>query len=573
MAPPVPRPLEGPDRITPPRRVVGAAAVIAVLFTFPLVFVPYHLVGDPRGETDNHFWMLWRGITTALGHPGPLANFPDGIPIPTMDTVNLPFMAVGSILDPVVGYNLTLLANVVLGLLSAWWLARRFTGRGPALAAMVVAGASPFLSGAMEFGITEAWPLWLLSLHLAFLHRLAERSHWRDVLAAGLCLGGFAMSGWYHAFFGLVVEATVLPFYLVRAPRRRDFLLQGALALFLVLPSFLYLLAIRDFWAERWHLPGSIPPPFHPRWRSLPLNGTDLANLVLPSFGSVEISKCTYLGLPVLVLAGLGIRARPKEALPFALPAVILLLLAGGHWLRVAGHTLPGLQGPLPGPARLLTLVFPFLEGIGHWYRAVGPATVLLAVPAALGAERLRLPGNAVWIVPAILLADSLLLSQTTWPRHTYAPAPPTIYNLLPDEGALLELPLDNGREPFSSTPARIYNRWQPFHGLPTAENYEGPDAILSRSRLVAVAQARTGIEPTTPASWRTPSERTDPGPLELPGALDEEVAALAEMGFGAVLLHLDRAETPDDVEQLLTRALGEPDAAPADHRYWRLRP
>jgi hypothetical protein len=169
------------------------------------------------------------------------------------------------------------------------------------------------------------------------------------------------------------------------------------------------------------------------------------------------------------------------------------------------------------------------------------------------------------------LLLESLLLGQTRWPRSLYALDPPPIYAALGGSGALLELPFDNARPPFSQEPARSYNRWQPSHGRSVSENYEGPDAILAANRLAAAADALCGLQPTRPPHELPPTRMRDPAPLEDPAERARAVAGLRDAGFAWVILHRDRARSPERAAALLDRALGAPSIERGSALAWDL--
>ncbi len=552
-------------------------ALGALLFTWPLVLHPLLLGGHPHGETDNHLWMMWRAIQGWLGQPGPWANYPQGLPLPIMDPVNLPLALPGALLDPVLGYNGMLFGNVLLGMAAGYWLALQFVGPRAAWSAAVALGCSPFLSGEIEFGITESWPLWLLALHVAFLWRYQERGRRLDVLGAGLCLGGYALSGWYAAFFALVAELAIVPWWAWRSRRWAGFIAQGALAALITLPSFIHFLGIREFWGGRWHWPTQVPMAHLDNWRCLRNYGTDALNLVLPSLEPAPISHSVYLGLGVLALAAIGLRAQGRRALGPLVAVALLLALALGHWVRLNGQVLELASQPVQGPARMLLKAVPPLVGLSHWYRAVGPATVFLALLAAMGAQRLlswvpRQRTALGLVIAAALLAESLAVGQTRWPRMQYDPRPPAIYAALEQPGAILELPFDNGRMPFSQTPARIYNRWQPFHGRPVAESYESRDAILASNRLIAVADAACGVRPTRPKHELPPAKMRDAAPLHEQGALERQVQDLADAGFAYVILHRDRAPSSERAAAWLERSFGPASYEVGEASAWRIR-
>lgn len=556
-----------------PRWTAGLGLAAAVLFTWPMLLHPLRIFGHPLGETDNHLWMFWRAVQR-LGGSEVLANHPEGLALPLMDPVNLPLVVPGGLFHPVLGYNGSMLANLLLGLVAAWWLARQFVGPRAAWVGMVAVGCSPFLSGVMEFGITESWPVWPLALHLGFLWRHAREGRRLDAAMAGVCLGCFALSGWYNALFGLLVQAVVVPWLFFRHRRWKGLLAQGVLAAAMTVPSFLHFLAIRQLWSGRWHFPTAVPRAHLDNWRWLRNYGTDALNLVLPSVEPAPISLSVYLGLAVVALAALGWWARRRQATPFALLSLIFLALALGHWIRVGGDVLSFGETAVPGPARALVKLVPPLVGLSHWHRAVGPATVTLGLLAAMGAERLASGSTPKALALSVLiLAESLFLGQTRWPRNHYAVELPPVYAALEAPGAIVELPFDNARQPFSQDPPRLYNRWQTLHERPVAENYEGLDALLAANRLVAAADAHCGLHPTRPPHELPPKEMTRSQPLEEPGAMEAAVSQLQEAGFAYVVLHRRRAKTPARAEALLERALGEAEVELGDWAAWRVGP
>ncbi len=555
---------------------VGLSLVAALLFTWPLPLQLTGIYGHPLGETDNHLWMFWRALARLAGG-GPVANHPEGLALPLMDPVNLPLAAPGFLIDPGLGYSALVFGNVLLGMIAAFWLARQFVGVRAAWVALVAVGCSPFLSGVMEFGITESWPVWPLAAHLAFLWRYARRGGSWDALGAGLCLGAFALSGWYSALFGVIVEIVVLPWLLWRHRRWRGLVGQGLLAALMVLPAFLRFLGMRQLWAGRWHMPQTVPRAHLDHWRWLRNYGTDALNLITPSIEPAPVSLSVYLGLGVLVLAVWGAWRRRRTLAPFALLAGVFVLLALGHWIRIGGDVVTLGGWPVPGPARLLVKAFPPLVGLSHWHRAVGPATVFLGVLAAVGAEGFVSRSTARGLlVAALLLVESLLLGQTRWPRMVYEPEVPAIYEAMAGvepRGALLELPFDNARQPFSQEAPRLYNRWQVFHGRPVAENYEGPDAVLATNRLAAVADAACGLRPTRPPHELPPQEMRAAAVLEDPQRLRREAIALRADGFTWIVLHRDRARSPMEAAALLARAFGPPLLEVDGAQAWRVEP
>jgi len=518
------------------------------------------LIGNSLGETDNHLWMFWVAVRRLLGDHRILANAPDGVPIPLMDPINLPPFLILWPLGPELAWAGLVLFNAVIAALGGWFLAREAAGEAAseevgALGAVALVSA-PYLAGVVDFGISEAMPVGWFALHVALLLRHARLGRPRDALGAGLCLAAIALSGWYHALFGVILEAMLLPWLLWRH-RRPGTALQALIGLVAGIPSLLAFLPVRGLWAARWHPPASTPTPRWPDWAVLPRQGTDLLNLFLPSLGAVAPSKAVYLGTVLLGLVLYGLWRSPRRALPMLVLAGPFLLLALGHWPRVAGEAL-GFRGPA---WFLVTWVTP-LQGLTHWYRAVGASVPFLVAAAAAGvAEPLRRRG-VFTLLAAVLLADGLLLSQTAWPRPAHVIQAPAALLTLPEATApgsgIIELPFDNGRVDFSDAPARLYNQWQVVHQHAVSENYEGRDAVLKGSRLVAAADGATGVRTTGPRQY-VPNESWRSGPIPTdPRVVAEEVAKLRGWGYRWVILHRDRAVTPERAVEALSRALGE---------------
>lgn len=544
----------------------GVLALATLLLTLHSGAAPWRrALGSELGEADNHLWMWWRASRWLVGQRGPWTDLPVGEALPLMDPAHLPPYLLGAVIDPVVGWNLVAAWAVLLAMAGGRLLGRELGGpqAGPlaGTVAMVACGASPFLAGVIDFGITEAWGLGWLGLHAGLLLRFLRTGRTRDALLAGLCLGALALTGAYAALFGLVAEVGLLLWALSRGGARRlpGLLGQGLLALLMALPLAWVTAGAAPAWQGRFHAPSPVPPPPRPDWRELPVFGTDLLNLLLPSWERVDPSKAVYLGLPVLLLAAWGLLRRPRQVGPLLLIALPLLLLALGPWPAVAGRPLG-----LPGPAFLLARV-PALQGLSHWHRAVGLAVPLLAAAAGLGAASLgpRLRAPAAGALCGLLLLDGLLLGQTPWPRRSHPVDAPAVLlaaaALAPAQGprGVIQIPFDNGRAMFSAEPARLYDRWQVHHGLPRAESYESRDSLLARSPLVAGWQAATGLPLTLPPEQRPPPAMRDRPPLTEPAAVVQEVRQLRAWGYGFVVLHPGRAPDAAAARAAVEAALG----------------
>jgi hypothetical protein len=313
----------------------------------------------------------------------------------------------------------------------------------------------------------------------------------------------------------------------------------------MALPALWAFQDARELWQGRWHRAPRSPPPWRPDWGDLPILGTDALNLVLPRIEAEPVSKSVYLGIVVLLLVGVGLLRRPRAAGPLTLVAAPLLLLALGPWPTVGGHAV-GVRGPA-------WLAMELIPGAAHWHRAAAAAVPFLAAAAAVGAEAV---GLRAWIA-ALIVLDGIAFSQTSWPRTAHEPGVPAGLEET-FEGGVVQLPFDNGRVPFSTEPARVSNRWQAFHGHPASENYEGRDAVLLRSPLIARAQAACGVPSTLPPEQVAPAPRR-----EVDASAERQ--ALHAWGYRRVVLHRARARTPALARSVLESALGPPREAGAD--------
>lgn len=550
------------------RWTLGCALVTLLVVTLPQTLHWDAVLGSPLGETDNHLWMFWRASQRLLGRTEALGNAPVGVAIPLMDPVNLPAYLAGAWISPAVGWRCLASWNVGLAMLGSYLLARQWTHPDGARVAMVAAGAAPFLGGVLDFGITESWTLGWFTLHAAALVAYGRTGRRGLAVAAGVCLGAVALSGWYHAFYGVLLEAMLVPaVWLWR--RRAGVVLQGGIGLVMVLPSLWAFLPHRASWEPRWRVPSPGPPGPRPDWGELPVFGVDLLTFVVPHPEVVTPSKATYLGLVMLALVVVGVVRRPRRTLGLVGLSLPFLVLALGYWPSIGGKAWGA-----PGPARWLVDAVPELMGMSHWFRATGPAAVLLAVAAGVGAGSLcrGRPGWSVGLCGLVLL-DSVVGAPTAWPRAAYRIDVPASILHLAGEGGLVQLPFDNGRKDFTDTPPRLYNRWQVGHGRAVSENYEGVDALLASSELVAPIDAACLLSTTLPPYYHPPPEMRG---LGTPSARKGPALAaeLATQGFDWIVLHRDRCPVTATPIRALDKALGRPGIElPGGDRAWPLRP
>lgn len=545
-------------------------ALLCLLVSWPLPFLPANeLPGSPFGEVDNHYWIAWVEVQRLGGDPGPWSNWPVGWELPFMDPVNLLFLLPAWGWGPVLAYRAVLLGNLGLAAAGGYAFARVLTAsHAAALVGLAAAVGAPFLAGVVDFGITEAWPVGWMGLHAAAVLLYAREGGWgRGVLASGT-LAAFLASGWYHDVFAVPVEIGLLLWagarirnagtpMAVGVRRLGGLLVLVALAGLTRVPAWMAMVAHPDLWEARFS--GLSAPIALPDWRANPTFGVDLLCFFLPQPTALPVSRTVYLGIATVGLALLGAWRGPGRV-PVVL-ATMLLTLAVGHWLRLGGQT-PG-RVPLRMPAGVLVQLLPAFRGLSHWFRAVGPATPLLAAAAAAGVApwlaRRRHPALVAGVLGLGVVGEGIVAAPTAWPRHHYAVDPPEVLARLTSPGAVLDLPVDDAGAPPPGRSRRPYNQWQPVHQRPIAENYEGPDAVFGYGRLVPIWNTLCGA----PAPRGTPHEiPLDPAP---------DVAALRAAGFGVVIVHPPLARDPEGCVRGVEEVLGVPVARSPEAVVWEI--
>lgn len=550
--------------------LVGIVVVAVVTWPLPIAGVE-RLPGSPYGEVDNHFHAFWLAVARLTQGPGPWTNLPAGWEIPLMDPVHLPVVLAAWPLGPTLAYRAVLLFDVALAAFGGWLLAREVTGSGQAaLVGLAATAGAPFLAGIVDFGITESWTTGWLAIFAALALRYGRHGSLATLVGAAAALTAWLASGWYAAVFTVVAFPGVVLWAATLAPsgarRRRvlDLTVVGAAAAATRVPALLAYRASQGLWSARFA--GLSDPGPLTDWKDNPTFGVDALAFLLPHPTLLPVSRTVYLGLPIVVLALWGVLAarRSPGARAAVGIAVALLVLACGHWLRVGGQ--PG-PVPLRMPAGVLIELVPALRGLSHWYRAAGPATVFLAAAAAVGAHdllrRLRRPAPAALLLVAVVVGEAVYDAPTPWPRRSYAVDPPAALVALPADPAgpagLLQLPIDDVGAPPPARSRRPYDQWQPFHGRPIAENYEGPDAVFALSPVAAILNGLCGA----------PAPRGTPG--ELPDDLDLDL--LREAGIGWIVVHPELARTPRPCLDALSTALGPPAVEDLQVVAWPLGP
>ena len=531
---------------------------LAMLVMWPMSVYPGLLHRTPNTPLHllvlEHLGAFMRGEVTDLAHVI-AADFPVGRPV---RIIGWPFQLLALPLVPLLGtsgaLNVAIVISLMLsGVLFVILLEKMQLG----LAARCVGAAAwvmnPFLVGFLSNGQYEnhvgwAFPLVLIGLMVG---------GGRGTVAITLGIVGAAFSSPYQVIPVTLILLAALPFQRKHHGAIWAALFVGFVACYVyfsgpqptpggecgptsgTMPAFI---------AEILGQTGDLPLPPSPD-RALALVGSltrpvewtgDLAlhrMSVTPTVG--------FLGLIPLVggLIGFVRFRRHPWAQPLALGGAACLLLALGPDLaisrdRIISFPMPGdVLGGLPGISEMGTTVR-FLTG----------TTFVLVIGLALGVEwvarRLGQGSKGGGLVLALTLILMGLVGAE-WLYGTVSPVPmqaqayrlPQGFDALPEEGAVLAVPMRGGMPPEA-------HLWMAVvHGHPQVGYCaEGLDALSSRLRLVNYAQG---------------------GELPDPSVVHEELEELAGQGIGYVAF-ITTERGADRFDEDLNRArrlLGPPDA------------
>ena len=502
----------GPRRDSGVSRLFGIVAVLAAVVwtTWPLASNPAGMVmGAPPMETARHLWALWAGL-----RDGPvvidttLIDFPSGIQWVLADPINLLWFAPGAVSSgPTLGWNLVLVASLVLAGAGAWLLARLF-GAPPVACwgAAVIAILLPPLNHGLHTGMTEGMAAGWTALACAALWSALSREGWGPAALAGVLLGACCWAGAYCAIHAALAGAALVLFRSIRGPSRlRTFvraLVVGGLAAAVGAPMVWMTMVSRGT-----ELPGSfsavanvLAAPDLLRNRML---GADPGAILLPS----PWPHAVYLGPVLLVLALLGARRAP----PLAAAAFTLLVFGLGYYLQLGGQAVRVGGDLLMLPAGVLSQQLDVLGRAARWHRAIGAAGVFLVPLAVLGFRDLLRRVGSTWHPPlwgVLCLAFGIeytFLAPVGWPR----PVLPEARGLameLDEPGPILEVPLPSA---FATRPgshrdqallAQVFHGHElagdPLSGLRSNGRVIALAAVLNRSlEMGACAQAESSLD------------------------------------------------------------------------------
>lgn len=337
--------------------LVLQSALATVLLTWPtLVRLGGRVLGAEEADTLKHLWTLWwvraHLLREGFGLHTELINQPVGTDLWPVEPLNglaavllwwLPVVPVANLLAMA---NMTA-TGVAAGLL-AWALTR---DRLAAHAAGLLLQTSAWSLFALHVGVGELQHLWLLPLGIWALVRLKETLRWRWVLAVAGLLAMSVIACFYYGFYLALALVVVGAWGLVTGPRR------PAMALRLLAAAGLAMaVAVPVTHA----FSTSYGDPFDTSRSILAyVFGEGMGQVVVDPVGArlqpIELlaGRAAFwghglhdleaygggrlLGIPMLLLGVAGLVRRPREGVPYAVIAVLGVLLALGSYLSSGG--------------------------------------------------------------------------------------------------------------------------------------------------------------------------------------------------------------------------------------------
>lgn len=507
-------------------------------------------------EAPSHLWGLW-ATAEHLFSTGPFRrtaalNFPGAFTGDLIDPVSLvvfwPVWALAGrgATAAVLAWNALHLATVLLAGWGGYRLSRRLVP--DPLAAVVgaaVCAASPYLMASTALGRSEylagAW----YPLHLAFLHaHLSADRRPRDTVGAILTLAGLAWSGWTLALWVALLEIPVALVFSRALPDAKTRILRliqvGLPAVLLALPFLWSVLVLDPWWLKRL-APGQAMPVV----LVMPLQNLLRYSQGWPVGGGLEVAP--YPGTVAPLLMAWGLWKRPGEAWPWVAFAVVLVVLALGPEIQIAGPTGPVWRGYAP-VAWLQSLV-PGMGAIQNWPRIAALLAAPLGVAAAWGVASVGRRRPSWQPVAVIVLGFAIVADQGTWTPPSKAPSfqvslpvdIQTAMDALP-EGPILELPIDNDQQPTFGVWEDYSLLWQLQHRHPSSE-------VPSPQISAAYQSSAFAYDLASGNSVSTDS------------CMGSEATRLYNAGFRGVVLQKRRlpVETARSLESALRGMLGDP--------------
>lgn len=547
--------------------IVAALGLLLALWLFgpALADLQGRIVGHDYSEQYVGAWANQVALENLARHQRSLLQV-DGVVSPrggviypmslTTVLLSLPFYPFW---DAAGVFNLAMVLNFLLALVAAFALLRHVGGgRWAALPGALLFALSPVCLEQFAHGPVESTALGWIPLALLAVEKLPGNRLRQHLVRGALLAATFAASPYYGLFAALAAAYLMLTRPGLGLPARvRRAGLTLAVAGVLTLPM-------------AWALQSSIS---HPRSmvpkRTAPRDMTwheqylkrysviDLASLALPTraFNPSHLPQAVYIGLPALLLGGLGLlRVRRSRRWAWLGGAALLFSLGGA--LKLGGYFLQVGEDPLPMPAYWLCRYVPPFSDLFYPARALPVALLALGVMITLLLSR-GLPARArSWALAAavlLLAADMLLLSPGHGPLPSAPYRVPTFYRQLAQQAAgsfgVVDLPA-----PSSDSEMGRYFLYQLSHRKRIPYNLDlgdlepfSPGASPAARRLVA------GLALAEQVPHRPRDRARDARLFRCPESCDG-VAAVHALGYRYFVLH---RTGHGPLDQALRRCLG----------------
>lgn len=446
-------------------------ALMALVMTWPLALHIGDAVLGPPGDNLEYVWKMWwfkQALLEQRVSPFfvPDVFYPFGYPLALSETttahtvLGLPLTVLWG---EVAAYNLLMIASFVLSGYGVYLLVGELGASvlGAAFAGLAFAFC-PYRMAHLGAGHLPLMGTGWIALLLWAIERLIRRpTVWRGVVS-GMFAALMALSSWYYAAVGglfgvgyVLLRARPWRTVLLRHSMLVSLLLAGIVCAILVAPAAVPLIGLyREGQAQY-----SRSLAYVDRWSASPVDFV-YPNAMHPIWGQALTSlnpqniheNMLYLGLVSLVLAGVGVWSRWREAATkvYVILALATFVLALGTTLHLSGKPVyvsvpPAVEQQfsrvmhvltsrlavnkmqfsslrrdaaivLPMPALWLYLYLPFLSAMRVWTR-FGILTMLsVSVVAAWGLDaflarfRGRLRGTVAGGVTCLLLLDLAVL-------------------------------------------------------------------------------------------------------------------------------------------------------------------
>ena len=385
-----------------------------------------------------------------------------------------------ALLGPVGGFNMSAIFFMLLNLFSALLLMRAlFSSRRVILFAALLAAWSGYSFLKLKLGFHQKLCLFWMPLYLLALIHLWRTRRTRHALAAALWLLMVELMYPPYALF-LALGTVPLPLFALASSRRDALELLGRLAITgaVAVSVTLLVYSLMGYSISDLSLAG-LPGPGNLAERSI-----GVISLLWPfSFDPYVISfypagirvGISLLALALGACAAVRTRGLARVALAGALCYLVLgagvVLSHGGQAVEIGGRVVP-----LPFSA--LTRALPMVDGINMPFRLLPIASLLLAIPAGFGLQRLagRIPPRArsllLWLAPALVFGELAVFSQGVLPSTGWDTAlPPPIRDVSPEvTQAVLFIPEVSDRKQ-----ANFYGFHASLWGVPMVNDYGGP--------------------------------------------------------------------------------------------------